>query len=124
MTEDKISSQFIETVRQWVKVDDHIKTQTLSLRQKKEERKELESKILSIMKKTDQDVLNISSGGTLRMSVSKTKSGLKEEYLKEVLSKFTNSPEEAVLMTKTIMADRPVTERVYLKRCQPRGAKN
>ena len=120
MESEDVTSQFVDFVRQWVKIDDVIREQTLMLREKKEERKLLEEQILNIMKKTDQDVLNISSGGTLRMSVSKTKSGIKEEYLRDILSKFTNTVEEATLMTNAIMSERPTSERVYLKRCQPR----
>lgn len=115
-----MNSEFIEAVRQWVKIDDTIRENTLVLREKKEERKSLEKQILEIMKKTDQNVLNISSGGTLRLSVSKTKSGLKEDYLREVLTKLTHSVDQAALMTNEIMSSRPTTERTYLKRCQPR----
>jgi L-asparaginase/Glu-tRNA(Gln) amidotransferase subunit D len=121
MSKDHISPQFIELVRKWVKIDDHIKEEMIRLREKKEEKKELEEKILNIMKQTDQDVLNISTGGTLRMSVSKTKSGLKEEYLREAITKFTKSQDEATIMTQAIMNDRPVNERTYLKRCRPRN---
>lgn len=57
MSKDHISPQFIELVRKWVKVDDHIREETLRLREKKEERKELEGRILNIMKQSEQEVL-------------------------------------------------------------------
>lgn len=114
---------FIDLVRKWVKNDDSIRQANLELRKKKEEKKEMEKEILAFMKKTDQDVLNISSGGTLRMTVSKTKGSLKEEYLRNILGRFTANPDEASAMVDTILRDRPLTERVYLKRSQPRAKK-
>ena len=114
---------FVEIVRKWVKADDVIRKDALELRKKKEERKEMEESILQFMKTTDQDVLNISTGGTLRRSVSKTKGGLKEDYLRQVIGQFTTNPDEATHMVKTIFSERPQTERVYLKRSQPRMKK-
>lgn len=113
-------TEFVDTVRRWVKMDDVIREKTLEVRQLKEQKKQMESTIISFMKTTEQDILNISSGGTLRRSVSKVKGSLKEDYLKSMLSRFGSSEEEASLMVKTILNERPRTEREYLKRTHPR----
>ena len=115
--------EFVDTVRTWVKMDDIIRDKMLEVRELKEQRKQMEQSILDFMKTSDQDVLNISSGGTLRRSTSRTKQGLKEEYLRQMLSKFGSTPEEAASMVHTILSERPCKEREYLKRCQPRKNK-
>ena len=111
---------FIEVVKKWVAIDDMVKEATLKIREWKNEKKELEEGILEYMKKTDQDVLSMSTGGTLRMSLSKTKQGLKEDYIRDVLQKFIGDPNETAKIVGTLMSDRPQKERCYLKRCLPR----
>lgn len=111
---------FIESVKQWIKIDDTIRETTLKIRDLKDQKKDLESKIVEHMKKSEQDVLNISSGGTLRVSLSRTKSGLKEDYIRDVLDRFTRDPDQTASIVSALMSDRPVTERTYLKRCQAR----
>lgn len=116
-----MDQQFVEKVIKWMKIDDTIKQTTLRLRELKQEKKSLEEGILDIMKCSEEDVINISSGGTLRRSVSKMKGGLKHDYIQEVLAKYTNNPEEASIMTDMLMTNRPVKEREYLKRSNPRN---
>lgn len=115
-----MSEEFISAVRRWVKVDDTIRDITVALRKEKEERKKLEETILEFMKKSEQDVLSISTGGSLRRTVTKAKSGLKQDYLREVMGRYTQNPDEVV---KVILEGRPVTEREYLKRTHPRVSK-
>jgi uncharacterized protein YpiB (UPF0302 family) len=115
-----MSEEFIDAVKSWVKSDDLIREITLALREKKQERKKLEERVLEFMKRADQDVLSISTGGSLRRTVTKTKAGLKQDYLREVMGKFTSNPDEAV---RVILEGRPVSEREYLKRTHPRASK-
>lgn len=112
---------FIDSVKQWVKIDDAVRELMQKVREWKQEKKTLEEKILSFMQKNDQDVLQISSGGTLRLSLSKVKGGLKEDYIRDILTRFTKDPDETSKIVEVLMSDRPQTERTYLKRCQPRG---
>jgi predicted CopG family antitoxin len=111
---------FVGMVIQWVKLDDKIRGLAQEMKEMKEEKKQYEEFILEFMNRENQDVLNISSGGTLRKSVSRSKGGIKEDHISTVLMKFTNDQHEASKITHAIMSDRPQTERVYLKRCNPR----
>lgn len=112
---------FIDAVKQWVKIDDTVREVSQKVRELKQEKKGLEDKILSFMRNNEQEVLQISSGGTLRLSLSKVKGGLKEDYIRDVLTRFTKDPDETSKIVEVLMSDRPQTERTYLKRCQPRG---
>lgn len=111
---------FIDTVRTWVRLDDMIRDKSLEVRDLKQQKKDMEDTILDFMKDSDQDVLNISTGGTLRRSTSKTKAGLKEDYLLQMMLKFGSSQEEAQSMVHAILHERPTKERTYLKRNKPR----
>jgi seryl-tRNA synthetase len=116
-----MDQEFVEKVVKWIKIDDKIKQLILQTRELKQEKKQLEETILNTMKTSDEDVINMSSGGTLRLSVSKTKSGLKQDYIQEILSQYTKDPQEAVAITEMLMTNRPIREREYLKRSNPRN---
>lgn len=113
-------AKFVEDVKNWLKLDDKVRELTLLLKEYKEEKKNLEEDILKYMHSTEQDTLNISTGGTLRKSISKTKGAIKQEYISQILDKFTKSHEEAELITNAILDNRPLKERMYLKRNAPR----
>ena len=115
-----MSEEFIQTVVKWIKLDDKVKELTTQIRELREEKKQYEEYILTSMKSTNQDVLNMSSGGTLRASVSKTKGPLKQDYIRQVLTEFTKDQEKATIITESLMNNRPLTERSYLKRSAPR----
>ena len=111
---------FVAMVIQWVKLDDKIRGLAQEMKEMREEKKQYEEFVLEYMQRENQDVLNITSGGTLRRSISRCKGGIKEDHISSVLMKFTNDQHEASKITKAIMTDRPQTERVYLKRCNPK----
>jgi predicted metal-binding protein len=57
-------------------------------------------------------------------STSKTKGSIKHDYINQILTKFTKSQQEAEKITNAILENRPVKERVYLKRNAPRKSNN
>ena len=116
-------AKFVENVKSWLRADDKVKELTIALKELKEEKKDLEEDILKYMNSSNQDTLNISTGGTLRKSVSKTKSAIKQEYINQILTQFTKSQDEAQVITNAIITNRPLKERTYLKRNAPRKSK-
>jgi len=116
-------AKFVEDVKRWLKLDDKVKELINTMKELKEERKDLEEDILKYMGKSNQDILNISTGGTLRKSVSKTKGAIRHEYINDILNKFTKSQDEAKIITEAIITNRPVKERTYLKRNSARKGK-
>jgi hypothetical protein len=118
-----MSEEFKQLVVKWLKLDESIKKELVRLKEMKEEKKEYESLVLAFMDKSNQDVLNISTGGALRKTVSKTKGSLKQEYINSVLAEFTKDKNQALILTESIMNNRPITERQYLKRTNPRKPK-
>ena len=122
-TSGTVSDKFISSVIKWVKLDDRCRELAKELKEVRDQKKGMEDDILSMMTQQEQEVLNLSTGGSLRRSVSKCKGGLKEDYIRQILNSFTKNMDEAVVITEAILKNRPVQERTYLKRCLPKKKK-
>jgi len=118
-----MDNEFVQIVVKWLKADDKIKELSKQVKELKEEKKQYEEYILGEMKSSNQEILNMSSGGSIRRSISKTKGSLKQEYIKQILTEYTKDNNEANLITESLMNNRPITERTYLKRTVPRKPK-
>ena len=105
---EEVTEEFVEVVKSWVTIDDEIRKKTAEIKELKDERKEFETFILEYMDK-------------LRKNKSNTKGGLKQESIQSTLLDITQDTNKAMEMTKRIMDDRPMTERVNLKRTKNRG---
>ena len=110
---EKITEEFVEVVKNWVKIDDEIRKRNAEIKELKTEKKEFENFILQYMGQINENVINISDG-KLRLNKSKTKGPLKQESIQKALFDITQDSNKAVQMTKYILDSRPVTERVNL----------
>lgn len=118
----QITEEFVEVVKNWVKLDDEIRDYTSKLKELKNERKEFEEFILEYMSNINENVIEISDG-KLRMNKSQTKTPIKEESIQNALFEITKDNEKSIQMTKHIMENRPSVERVNLKRTKFRKSK-
>lgn len=116
----EITEEFVEVVKNWVKIDDDIRKKNQEIKELKDERKEFETFILEYMDKINESVINISDG-KLRRNKSASKGALKQESIQNALLDITQDSSKAMQMTKYIMDKRPITERVNLKRTKNRG---
>lgn len=121
-SQDKITEEFVEVVKNWVKLDDEIRNYNDKIKDLKNERKEYEEYILEYMDKINENVINI-TGGKIRKNKSNTKTPLKEESIKTALYEITKDNEKSAQMTKYIMENRPSVERVNLKRTRLRKSR-
>ena len=119
----QITEEFIEMVKAYVKLDDEIRKHQNKIKELKNERKDYEEFVLEYMNKIGEKSINI-TGGKLRQNKSKTKIGLKQDYIQNALYELTKDSTKSVQMTKYIMDKRPVIERVNLKRTKARKKKN
>ena len=110
----QITEEFVEVVKNWVKLDDEIRDYTSKIKDLKNERKEFEDFILEYMETINENVIEI-TGGKLRRNKSNTKTPLKEESIQTALYEITKDNEKSMQMTKHIMENRPSVERVNLK---------
>ena len=116
----EITEEFVEVVKNWVKINDDIRKKNQEIKELKDERKEFETFILEYMDKINESVINISDG-KLRRNKSASKGALKQDSIQHALLDITQDSAKAMQMTKYIMDKRPVVERVNLKRTKNRG---
>jgi len=120
---DKITEEFVEVVKNWVKIDDDIREKQFAIKELKTEKKEYEEFILEYMDKIDEKVITISDGN-LRKNKSVTKCGIKPDTIQSALFDITKDNSKSVEMTNYIMDKRETKERVNLKRTKFRKPKN
>jgi len=121
-SQDKVTEEFVEVVKNWVKLDDEIRDYNDKVKELKNERKEYEEYILEYMDKINENVINI-TGGKIRRNKSQTKTPLKEESIKTAIYEITKDNTKSEQMTKYIMENRPSVERVNLKRTRLRKSR-
>merc|ERR1712224_104181 len=110
-----VAEEFKESVVEWVRIDDEIRSLNKKARELKATKKEYEQFILSYMENINENIIAISDG-KLRRNVSQTKAALKHETIQNALVDFTSNTEEAFKLTQYILNKRPTVERVNLKR--------
>ena len=122
INQELITEEFVEIVKNWVKIDDEIREKNNQIKELKDEKKEYETFILEFMQNNHENVINISDG-KLRVNKSSTKAALKQESIQSSLFDLTRDPNKALQMTKYILDNRPLAERVNLKRTKNRPSK-
>ena len=104
-----------ENVRNYVKVDDEIRKLKNRMEELKKEKRQYDERILAIMTKIDQPAVAISDG-KLIVNKYKAKEPFKKDTIKQqILEEFKDAKKAAILAEK-IMAERPMRERINLKR--------
>lgn len=119
----KVSKEFINKVRDWIKIDDSIREIRAKTKELTNEKKQHEEYILNYMEQIDEKCFNIKDG-KLRRNVSKAKGPLKKTIIQQALVEITGDAVKAKSMTEHIINSRPTVERVNLKRTFNRGQKN
>lgn len=123
-TEQKkdVSKEFTNKVIQWVKCDDKLRELRVKSKEITGDKKELEEWILSYLDQIGEKAISIGDGN-LRKNISKTKAPLKKENIHATIKDLTKDEAKASLITQQIFENRPMTERINLKRTKNRGPK-
>lgn len=117
-----VSKEFTQKVVEWVKLDDQLREIRAKSKEITGEKKELEEWILQYLDEIGEKAISIGDGN-LRKNVSKTKAPIKKENIFATIKDMTKDENKASLITNKIFEDRPLTERVNLKRTKLRGPK-
>lgn len=115
-----VSKEFTQKVVEWVKLDDQLREIRAKSKEITGEKKELEEWILQYLDQIGEKAISIGDGN-LRKNVSKTKAPLKKENIFSTIKDMTKDENKASLITQQIFENRPLTERVNLKRTKLRG---
>lgn len=119
----EVSNDFTKKVVEWVKLDDRLRDLRAKSKEITGEKKELEEWILTYLDKIGEKSISIGDGN-LRKNISKTKAPLKKENIHATIRDLTKDENKASLITQQIFENRPLTERINLKRTKNRGPKN
>ncbi|VVU94989.1 hypothetical protein CPAV1605_714 [seawater metagenome] len=121
--QQQVTEIFKELVITWVDLDDKIRQHNSKVKEYKNEKKDYEEKILTYLENIGENVIEISDG-KLRKNVSKTKAPLKQQTIEAALTECIKDSKRAAELTQYIFKNRPVVERINLKRTKNRGPKN
>ena len=118
---------FVNSVKEYVELDDQLKAAQKDIRALKERKQNLSLGIMGFMNSQDWDVCNISTGGKLMLKKSKTKASIKQDSANSKLVEHFKDNKEVIehlpMIMKMIFEDREINEKDVLRRTNAR-AKN
>ncbi len=123
---DDSNQEFVDfktNVRDWLKLDDDIKTLQHAIAERRKRKNELTPKVLEFMGKYEIEDLNTHEGKVAYAKSMITKP-MNKDYLKLRLTEYLKSMDKAEKCTKYLMENRIKEERVRLKRINPRKKQN
>lgn len=106
--------QLVNHIRRWIKAENEIKDLRKSMREKREEKKQLSNELLEVMKENDIDCFDIKNGKLISSKV-KVKETVSKKMLLRVLADYVDDPEEVSKLTEYILDSRQVKEKEYIR---------
>lgn len=106
---------FKEKVKEWIHLDDDIKTLNGHLKERKKKKTELTPEILEFMEKFNIKDMNTDSG-KLKYSETIVKKPMNKEYIRKKLVDFLKSTQKADEATNFLLEQRDTKVNVKLKR--------
>jgi phage gpG-like protein len=97
--------ELIESIKEWIKIDNEISSISTELKNKKNKKKELTNNLVEVMKKNSIDCFDVTGGG-LFYKKSKVKKAINGKFLLENINKYLNDSTKAEEMAKYIMDNR------------------
>ena len=113
-------TQFVESVREYVDIDDKIKAAQKDIRILKTRKEQLAETVMGFMQTKQWEECNISSGGKIMLKTSKTKSSVKKGDALVKLQSYLKNEDQAKDLIRMIFEEREVTEKSVLRRTVPR----
>lgn len=113
--------QIISLVKEWMTMDERIKTLQKEIRQCRQVNKDLTSQLVDVMKSHDIDCFDTTNGKIL-YSVQRSKQAISKKFLLEALaSYFKDSPEQVENIGNHILDQRQEKEKEVIRRKVPKG---
>ena len=106
---------FKEKVKEWLHLDDDIKTLNGHLKERKKKKTELTPEILQFMEKFNIKDMNTDSG-KLKYTETVTKKPMNKEYIRTKLVDFLKNAQKAEEATKYLIEQRDTKINIKLKR--------
>ena len=104
-----------ETIREWIQLDNEIKTLQFEMKSRKDKKKNLSDKLVNIMRDNEIDCFNVNDG-KLMYSQTKVKGTINKNYLLATIAKCLDDQEQAQEITKFILDNRDIKVKESIKR--------
>lgn len=106
---------FKQTVKNWLDIDNDIRTLEKAIKDRKNKRKELQSNIMTFMEENNIKNMN-TIDGKITFNHSKIKKPFNQKYIKNTLSDYFNNSDDGLKLADYLNDKREITNRTYLKR--------
>ena len=116
------TKELIESIKNWVGIDDKIKKLNDEIKTLKNEKKEHEVVILQELDKMDESTIGISDG-KLKKNVLKSQTPLKKDIIHKSIFEFLKDEKKTLDILDHMNKARPTVEKVNLKRIKNRDPK-
>lgn len=107
--------QLINHIREWVKIDEEIRTLNQEIKTRRNKKKELTAELVDVMKNNEIDCFDINNG-RLIYSKNKVKAPLSKKTLIGALQKYFDDDDEAQRVTEFLMESRTETIKEQIRR--------
>ncbi len=114
--------ELVESIKNWVGIDDKIKKLNEEIKVLKNEKKEHEVVILQELDKMDESAIGISDG-KLKKNVLKSQTPLKKDIIHKSIFEFLKDEKKTLDILDHMNKARPTVEKVNLKRIKNRDPK-
>lgn len=107
--------QLVNHIKEWIGVDEEIKSLQKEIKTRKEKQKELTKDLMEVMKTNDIDCFDLNDG-KLVYTKSKTKQTINKKYLMSTLVKCLEDPKDVEKVTEFILENREEKVRESIRR--------
>jgi len=104
-----------DSIKEWIGLDNEMKVLQAELKLRRQKKKQLSDSLIDVLKKSGIDGWNTKEG-KLEYCVTKTKTSINKEHIRNSLSKFIEDDEQIEAMTTFIYQSRGVKEKESIKR--------
>ena len=107
--------QLVQHIKEWIGVDEEIKSLQKEIKTKKEKQKELTKDLMEVMKTNEIECFDLNDG-KLVYTKSKTKQTINKKYLMSTLVKCLEDPKDVEKVTEFILENREEKVRESIRR--------
>ena len=107
--------QLVQHIKEWIGVDEEIKSLQKEIKIRKEKQKELTKDLMEVMKTNEIECFDLNDG-KLVYTKSKTKQTINKKYLMSTLVKCLEDPKDVEKVTEFILENREEKVRESIRR--------
>jgi len=104
-----------DSIKEWIGIDNEMKVLQAELKLRRQKKKQLSDNLIDVLKNSGIDGWNTKEG-KLEYCVTKTKTAINKDHIRQSLSKFIEDSEQIEAMTSFIYESRGVKEKESIKR--------